>query len=377
MSEFIIVVPVDKSVPLFHDPRDDHSGKDDRFEKNNPIHSRPETGVRNLSFIVPVQDEEATIGELYSRIEREVDSHNPSHNPFEVIFVDDGSKDESWKKITQLARIRPDHVRGIKFRRHAGKAAALTAGFRAARGDVIFTLDADLQDDPAEIPKFIKKLDEGFDIVSGWKKVRHDPWHKVWPSRIFNRMLSRMGGVSLHDQNCGFKCYRAQVARGLFLHGELHRMIPSIAAMKGYSSSEIEVHHHPRLHGRSKYGIERFLRGFMDMLTIWFLRRYGERPLHLVGGVSLTMLGLGILFLILGAGLLGVLSTWGFMLTVLGCILVASFPVLIVTGLISELLNRGGLEHQWELPIAEDTASDTQKSQPLHVQKTEKEKSKI
>jgi glycosyltransferase involved in cell wall biosynthesis len=369
MSEFIIVVPVDKSVPLFHDSRDDHSENDRRSSQNNPFHSPSQTGIRNLSFVVPVQDEEATIGELYSRIEKEVDSRNPTNNPFEVVFVDDGSKDDSWKKITQLVRTRPDHVRGIKFRRHAGKAAALTAGFRAARGDVIFTLDADLQDDPTEIPRFLKKLDEGYDIVSGWKKVRHDPWHKVWPSRIFNRMLSRMGGVSLHDHNCGFKCYRAQVARSLFLHGELHRMVPCIAAMKGYSSSEIEVSHHPRVHGRSKYGIERFLRGFMDMLTIWFLRRYAERPLHLIGGVSLVLLGLGILFLILGAGFLGILSTWVFLLYILESFLTASFPVLMVTGLISELLNRGGLEHQWELPIAEDTANN---SRTLDVQKNGK-----
>lgn len=306
---------------------------------------------KTLSFVISVKDEEATIAELYHRIAEEIEAVHP----FEVIFIDDGSIDNSWKVISQLSASQPGHVRGIRFRRNCGKAAALTAGFRAARGEVLFTLDADLQDDPAEIPKFLEKLDEGYDLVSGWKKVRNDPWHKVLPSRIFNRMLSRLGGVCLHDHNCGFKCYRAETIRGLTLHGELHRVIPSLVAMKGYRSTEIEVRHHPRVHGHSKYGIERFLRGFFDIFTIWFMRKFGERPAHFAGIMGLAMLGLGII-LIAMSSLIGMLSPGGFVLAVLGVNFVASFPGIFLAGLISELLNRGGLARQWELRICEDTA---------------------
>lgn len=333
-----------------------------------PIHAVAETAVehrseadeevvlsansrRTLSFVVPVKDEEATIAELYRRISQQVEGRYE----YEVIFVDDGSQDASWFAISELARREPERVRGIRFRRHAGKAAALAAGFRAARGNVVFTLDADLQDDPGEIPRFLQRLDEGYDLVSGWKKVRHDPWHKVWPSRLFNAMISRLGGVVLHDHNCGFKCYRAEVARSLMLYGELHRMIPSLAAMKGYRAAEIEVRHHPRLHGRSKYGFERFLRGFFDMFTIWFLRRFSERPLHMIGGFGLAMLGLGGLT-IAGAWFTGMSTPMGTALVTLGAALAASGPLLVALGLVAELLNRGGLQAQWELCVGEDTA---------------------
>ncbi len=174
---------------------------------------------------------------------------------------------------------------GSRFRQNCGKAAALTAGFRAASGAVIFTLDADLQDDPDEIHRFLEKLGEGFDLVSGWKKVRHDPWHKVLPSRVFNQMLSHFSGVKLHDHNCGFKCYRAEVAKSLTLHGEMHRMVPALSAIGGFKSTEIVVRHHPRVHGVSKYGFERYIRGFMDMVTVGFLRKYRERPSHFLGAI--------------------------------------------------------------------------------------------
>jgi hypothetical protein len=304
----------------------------------------------SLSFVIPVKDEEQTIAELCHRIE----SAMAASRPFEIIFVDDGSKDSTWNVIAQLAQEKPDQVRGIRFRHNAGKASALTAGFRASRGDIVFTLDGDLQDDPKEIPNFLAKLDEGFDVVSGWKRVRHDPWHKVWPSRLFNRMLSRLSGVALHDHNCGFKCYRGEVARGMTLYGELHRMIPSLAAMKGYRSSEIEVEHHARRFGRSKYGIERFLRGFFDMFTVYFLRKFSQRPVHFLGLASLAMLGVGIVSVAIGE-FVGILSPGGLMLAIVGAGLVSVSPTLLATGLMSELLNRGGLAHHWELPICEDT----------------------
>ena len=212
--------------------------------------------------------------------------------------------------------------------------------------------------EPAEIHRFLSKLDEGYDLVSGWKRVRHDPWHKVWPSRVFNGLLSRLGGVSLHDHNCGFKCYRAEVVRDMTLYGEFHRMLPCLAGMKGYRAAEIEVRHHPRTHGRSKYGFERFLRGFFDMLTVWFLRRFGERPAHFVGGLSLAMLAAGVALLI-GAALVEVQSSLGLVSALLGAAFVASSPGLLVTALVAEMLNRGGLERQWKLHIAEDTGLQT------------------
>jgi dolichol-phosphate mannosyltransferase len=244
-----------------------------------------------VSFVVPVKDEEETIAELFGRIAQSVTELG---RKFEVVFVDDGSTDGSWEGIKALASAHPE-VRGIRFRRNLGKAAALNAGFKAARGDVVFTMDADLQDDPAEISRFLAKLDEGYDIVSGWKRVRHDPWHKVLPSRVFNAMLSKVSKTELYDHNCGFKCYRRQVLKEITLYGEMHRMVPALSTIRGFKSTEIAVMHHPRRFGRSKYGVKRFLRGFMDMLTVGFLQNYRERPLHLLGGSAFACAMVGIL----------------------------------------------------------------------------------
>ncbi|MEM9412436.1 MAG: glycosyltransferase family 2 protein [Planctomycetota bacterium] len=229
-----------------------------------------------LSFVVPVMNEEETLEELYLGISEQA----AEFGHFEVIFIDDGSTDSSWDIITALVDVYPDYVRGIKFRSNRGKAAALQTGFELVRGQAVFTMDADLQDDPKEIPRFISKLNEGFDLVSGYKAKRHDPWHKVLPSRVFNRMLSHFSKVSLHDHNCGFKCYRQKVVKSLMLFGELHRMTPSLSGMQGFRVTEIVVEHHARRCGVSKYGVERFIRGFSDMLTMGFLRVYRERPSH-------------------------------------------------------------------------------------------------
>jgi glycosyltransferase involved in cell wall biosynthesis len=301
-----------------------------------------------LSFVIPIKDEQDSIMDLYCLIEREVDDEMA----FEVIFVDDGSRDGSWEVVSELALAKPDHVRGIRFRRNSGKAAALSAGFQAARGTVVFTLDGDLQDDPQEIRRFLAKLDEGYDLVSGWKKVRHDPWHKVWPSRLFNRMISRLGGVALHDHNCGFKCYRAEVAKSLAVYGDLHRMIPSLAAMQGYRSTEIEVLHHPRLNGRSKYGVGRFLRGFFDMFTIYFLRHFSERPAHFCGGVGAVLMFMG---LTLFCGVPLATAEWPRLVAVgFGAAFIAAAPVVWMLGFIAELLNRTGVRSR-KLPICDDT----------------------
>lgn len=231
--------------------------------------------IPEISFVIPAMNEEDSLEELVSRITQHVGTEK-----FEIILIDDGSTDDTWAVMQALADLDPTRVRGLRFRSNRGKAAGLQAGFNVARGQLIFTMDADLQDDPKEIPRFIDKIREGYDLVSGWKAVRHDPWHKVLPSRVFNRMLSHFSQVKLHDHNCGFKCYRREVAKSIKLFGELHRMVPSLAGMQGFKVTEIVVEHHARQFGFSKYGVERFIRGFSDMLTMGFLRVYRERPAH-------------------------------------------------------------------------------------------------
>lgn len=250
----------------------------------------------SLSFVVPLKDEAPTLPELLGQI-----AHHASKvaSRWEVIFVDDGSSDGSWDVIRQLASEYPHHVKAIKFRRNMGKAYALAAGWEECTGNYVFTMDADLQDDPAEIARFLEKIEEGWDIVSGWKRRRHDPWHKVLPSRVFNFMLSKVNKVALHDHNCGFKCYRREVVSSIPMYGEMHRMVPSLAAIHGYRTTEIPVQHHPRRHGQSNYGFERFLRGFLDMWTVNYLQNFRRRPLHLFGGMGLGMIAFGVVLAVL------------------------------------------------------------------------------
>jgi|HubBroStandDraft_2_1064218.scaffolds.fasta_scaffold92877_2 cellulose synthase/poly-beta-1,6-N-acetylglucosamine synthase-like glycosyltransferase len=286
-----------------------------------------------LSFVVPVKNEQETLRELFARIRGAVSDLGRS---FEVIFVDDGSDDGSWGVIRSLVESQGGRAVALRFRRNLGKAAALAAGFRVARAEVIMTLDADLQDDPREIGRFLEKLDEGYDIVCGWKKVRHDPWHKVLPSRVFNAMLSRMSRTSLHDHNCGFKCYRRAVVKELAMYGEMHRMIPALGTMRGFRSAEIEVTHHPRRYGQSKYGFSRFLRGFMDMLTVSFLQNYRERPMHAMGGVALSNLAFGALAVALAcSGKVGLAKV---PFEIIGTSLLASVPAMLAVGFLSELV---------------------------------------
>jgi dolichol-phosphate mannosyltransferase len=244
-----------------------------------------------LSLVIPVFNEKESLAPLHAEIAAAAAGANLDP---EVLFVDDGSTDGSWEVIRNLAA-EDRRVRGFRFRRNFGKAAALSAGFRRAQGDIIITLDADLQDDPAEIPHFLVKLAEGLDVVSGWKRVRHDPWHKVWPSRVFNGLVSWLMGVRLHDHNCGMKCYRAEVFREVRLYGELHRFIPVLAAARGFRVGEIEIRHRPRRFGRSKYGVRRFIKGLLDLLTVKFLTGFGQRPQHLLGSIGLVSFVLGAL----------------------------------------------------------------------------------
>lgn len=255
---------------------------------------------RRISLVIPVFDEEESLGVLHAEIVRVVEQLEADA---ELLFIDDGSRDGSWKKILTLCEQDP-RVSAVRFRRNFGKAAALAAGFALARGDVVFTLDADLQDDPSEIPRFLEKLDEGYDLVSGWKRVRHDPWHKTLPSRIFNRMVSSLTDVHLHDHNCGFKCYRDEVLDEIQLYGEFHRFTPVLASAQGFRVSEIEVNHRPRRYGVSKYGWGRLAKGFIDLLTVKFLTSYQYRPQHLLGTVGLGFMTAGIL------GLLYLMVLW-------------------------------------------------------------------
>jgi dolichol-phosphate mannosyltransferase len=252
-----------------------------------------------ISIVIPVYNERQSLGPLYAEIAEVASAPGLD---FEVVFVDDGSTDGSWEVIRELAdRHAPIH--GLRFRRNFGKAAALSAGFHHAEGGIILTMDADLQDDPHEIPRFLAALEGGdgkhpLDVVSGWKRVRHDPWHKVGPSRVFNQMVSWLTGVHLHDHNCGMKCYRAGVFREVRLYGELHRFIPVLAAARGFRVGEIEINHRPRRFGQSKYGVRRFVKGFLDLLTVKFLTGFGRRPQHLLGGLGLASFVLGSLGLV-------------------------------------------------------------------------------
>lgn len=252
-----------------------------------------------LSIIVPVLNESESLIELSREIITACEQHNV---PFEVIFVDDGSTDSSWVVISECSKL-DSRISGIRFRRNFGKAAALTAGMRAADGDLVMMMDADLQDDPAEIPKFLAKLETGFDVVNGWKQRRLDPWHKVYPSKVFNWMIGKLTGLWLHDHNCGLKLFRREVTHEIRIYGELHRFIPVLAAARGFKVTELGVHHRERQFGHSKYGFKRFLRGFLDLLTVKFLTGYGQRPQHLLGGIGFCLFGLGLLGLTFLAGI--------------------------------------------------------------------------
>ena len=332
------------------------SDEDFKFENyQSPTVSRKRNAQPYISFVIPAMNEESSLEELVDRIQHHVGPHS-----WEAILIDDGSTDDTWAVISALADLNPGIVRGIRLRGNHGKAAGLQVGFDAAQGELIFTMDADLQDDPREIPRFIEKINEGYDLVSGWKAVRHDPWHKVLPSRVFNRMLSFFSKVKLHDHNCGFKCYRRKVAKSIQLFGELHRMVPSLAGMQGFQVSEIVVEHHARRFGVSKYGVERFIRGFSDMLTMGFLRVYRERPSHFANFCAAGYFAFASLLVatsvITGvssfAGTASLLTATGFGAMGVACV---------IAGLFCELMIRQNSPAKADL-----VASDTRQPKPLN-----------
>lgn len=255
--------------------------------------------VLNISLIIPAKDEEESIPELCHWISRVMAAHGFS---YEVIFIDDGSEDGTWQKIIELGKSNPA-IKGLKFNRNFGKSAALHTGFKAAKGDVVITMDADLQDSPDEIPELYKMIKEqGFHLVSGWKKKRHDPIGKTAPSKLFNYVTRKISGIKIHDFNCGLKAYQNIVVKNITVYGEMHRYIPLIAKWAGFTKiTEKVVEHRERKFGVSKFGFERVMRGFLDLLTITFMGKFARRPMHFFGtwGVVWFLVGLGFTFKIL------------------------------------------------------------------------------
>jgi dolichol-phosphate mannosyltransferase len=296
-----------------------------------------------ISLVIPVFNERESLAALVAEIAGAV-RDLPAR--CEVLFIDDGSTDGSWEIIRELAAADP-RVRGLRFRRNFGKAAALQAGFGQARGWAVLTLDADLQDDPKEIPRFLAAVKGGLDVVSGWKKVRHDPWHKVFPSRVFNWLVSWVTGVKLHDHNCGFKAYRAEVLAEVRLYGELHRFVPVLAAGRGFKVGELVIRHRARKFGHSKYGFRRFTKGFLDLISVQFLTGFGDRPQHFLGRAGILPIAAGLL------GLVAIVLNWLYRsanptggIEPMGQVVMAIVAVglllfgaqLVITGLLAELI---------------------------------------
>jgi glycosyltransferase involved in cell wall biosynthesis len=253
-----------------------------------------------ISFVIPLLNEENSLEALHGAVSQAMESLPWA---FEIVFVDDGSADRSPTVLQDLYRQDSRHVRVIQFRRNFGKTAALTAGFAQARGEIIVTLDADLQDDPNELPRLLAKLDEGYDLVGAWRTQRQDPISKRWPSKFANATVSALTGIKLHDLNCGYKIYRREVVQHLKLHGELHRYIPVLAHWQGYRITEVPVTHHPRRFGRTKYGAGRLARSYIDFLSVLFLTRYLKRPMQLFGMAGSILAAIGGIIMLYLAGL--------------------------------------------------------------------------
>lgn len=247
--------------------------------------------MTEISVAIPIFNEEENIFEIYSELKEVLDKIGKS---YEIIFVDDGSTDNGFEILERL-HAQDKNLKAIQFRRNFGKSAALSAGFKHAQGDFVITMDGDLQDDPKEIPRFLKEIDNGSDLVVGCKIMRKDPLTKRLPSKIFNRLTSLLTGIDIHDFNCCFKIYRKEVVRNINVYGELHRYIPVLAYWMGYSVSEMKVNHRLRRHGKSKYGTMRLVKGFLDLITVKFLMSYAKKPLHLFGVLGLLFTILGVL----------------------------------------------------------------------------------
>lgn len=295
----------------------------------------------NLSIVIPLLNEEESLQELSDWISRVCISNNFS---YEVLFIDDGSRDGSWKKIQQLSSLN-NNLKGIRLRRNYGKSAALQVGFEASRGDVVITMDADLQDSPDEIPDLYEMISqEDYDLVSGWKKKRYDPLTKTVPTKLFNWATRKMSGIQLHDFNCGLKAYKSEVIKNIDVYGEMHRYIPVIAGWAGFKKiGEKEVTHQKRKYGTTKFGLERFINGFLDLLSIGFVTKFGKRPMHLFGLLGTIIFALGFVVACYLAYLkfgLGIVKMTDRPLFYFGLLAMIVGTQLFLTGFISELIVR-------------------------------------
>jgi glycosyltransferase involved in cell wall biosynthesis len=314
-----------------------------------------DSGAPKLSVVVPVHNEAESIPKLMDELKSVAADKLKYEGPtdWEVVFVDDGSTDDTAAVLQKLFDENPN-VGVIRFRGNQGKSAALAAGFREAAGDAVVTMDGDLQDDPAEIPSLLAKLDEGYDLVSGWKRKRHDPPGKVIPSRIFNWMVRVLAGLKLHDINCGLKAYRQQVLREVVPYGQMHRFLPVLAQWRGFRVAEVVVNHRPRLYGRTKFGASRFLAGFFDLLTVVLLGRYRRTPMHLFGltGAVLLVLGMAINVYLTIGWFQGIwigrrpLLQLGVLLTILGIQFLSM-------GLLGEMISQSLAPKEHDYPIAQ------------------------
>lgn len=289
-----------------------------------------------ISFVIPAKNEEKTIDKIFQRISVVMDKIKTS---YEIIFVDDGSTDNTFDEMKKLNKKHPKIIAIVKHRGNWGKSIALQSGFKQTRGEITITMDADLQDAPEEIPNFIKKIEDGYDLVSGWKKIRHDPLSKTFPSKMGNGLASLLTGVKLHDFNCGFKAYRSTVIKNLNLYGELYKFIPIIAAKKNYKITEIVVKHKKREFGKSKFGWERNAKGFLDLMTIFFITGYIKKPGHFFGTLGLIsfffgfIIGIYITYLRITTG--GI--NYRYPLLFLGILAMIIGIQLVTTGLLAEL----------------------------------------
>jgi glycosyltransferase involved in cell wall biosynthesis len=304
----------------------------------------------DISIVIPLLNEDESLRELYDWI---VSTLVPRQLSYEIIFIDDGSTDKSWQVIEELSKLNPN-VKGIRFRRNYGKSAALSSGFEVTTGEVVITMDADLQDSPEEIPEMHRMItQEGLDLVSGWKKRRHDPVSKTIPSRFFNWVTRKTSGIKLHDFNCGLKAYRSEVIKSIEVYGEMHRYIPVIAKYAGFTRiGEKVVAHQSRKYGVTKFGIDRFIKGYLDLLSITFVSKFGRRPMHFFGMIGTFMFVLGFL----AAAWLGALKIYNLHHGIKS-ILVTESPyfyisltmmimgtILFVTGFLAEMISRLSLE---------------------------------
>lgn len=315
-----------------------------------PVAPRGLSAPPAVSVVIPILNERATLRRLLEEVTRALDACG---REWEAILVDDGSTDGTWGELLEL---KGDDSRFslLRLRRNFGKAAALSAGFQTARGDVIVTMDSDLQDDPHEIVRLLAKLDEGFDVASGWKERRRDPWTRRVLSRGFNSLVGGVTGLRLHDVNCGLKAYRRSVVEGITLYGELHRFIPVMAHFEGYRIAELPVNHRPRVAGNSRYGLERYLRGLLDLVTVAYFGRYRYRPLHLFGSFGILSSGAGAAICVYLTVLKAMGTAIGHRpLLVLGALLIVVGVQMVMMGLLAEMFTRTHEEGSGRGPLHE------------------------